>query len=127
MEDRTRAARAAAARRGELGLTQKKLASIAGVDVKTIGDLERFKRWPTAASRARIEAGLQWPVGRLAEIASEEPEQPHPPRAPADDDEDLVAQLRELVARERERKRSQGSGGAEAGGMIRWMTPSAAT
>lgn len=64
-----RAARAATARRGELDLTQEALAKSAGVDVKTIGNLETRGRWPIARNRARIEAALGWAPGTLDGIA----------------------------------------------------------
>lgn len=79
MDGRRRAARAVTARRGELGMTQGELAAAAGVDIKTIGSLERRGRWPIARTRALIEKGLGWPVGELERIAAEEePEQPDP-------------------------------------------------
>lgn len=79
--DRQRAARAVAARRGELGMTQLELAETAGVDSKTIGNLERRGRWPIAKNRARIEKALHWPVGEMERIASDDgtPEEPEDP------------------------------------------------
>lgn len=75
MADRKRAARLTAARRGELGMTQQQLADTAGVDVKTIGSLERRGRWPIARSRARIEAALRWPPGELERLAEDSDDQ----------------------------------------------------
>ena len=76
MDGRHRAARAVAARRGELGMTQQELADAAGVDSKTIYNLEAGGRWPIARTRALIEKALAWPLGEMERIASEEPEQP---------------------------------------------------
>lgn len=71
-----RAARAVEARRGELGLTQQQLATMAGVDVKTVGSLESRGRWPIARTRAAIERAMGWPPGEMARIADEEPAPP---------------------------------------------------
>lgn len=71
VDGRHRAARAAAARRGELGMTQQELAGAAGVDTKTIWSLETGGRWPIARTRARIEKALSWPQGELDRIASD--------------------------------------------------------
>ena len=78
MEGRQRAARAVAARRGELGMTQQELADAAGVDLKTIGNLERRGRWPIARTRARIERALNWESGEMERLAAE-PEPSIPP------------------------------------------------
>jgi transcriptional regulator with XRE-family HTH domain len=66
-----RAARAVEARRGELGLTQQQLADAAGVDIKTIGNLESRGRWPIARTRAAIEQALGWQPGEMKRIADE--------------------------------------------------------
>ena len=79
--DRQRAARAVAARRGELDMTQQELASAANVDLKTIGSLERRGTWPIARNRARIERALGWQPGQMNRIADEDEDQPQiPPR-----------------------------------------------
>ena len=76
---RQHAARAVAARRGDLDMTQQELADKANVDVKTVGSLEGRGRWPIARSRARIERALGWPPGEMERIASESPEpEPYP-------------------------------------------------
>lgn len=95
MDGRQRAARAVTARRGELGMTQQELAGAAGVDIKTIGNLESRGRWPIARTRARIEKALGWPVGELERLASEEPE-PEPLIPPG-----LRKSIRELLPPER--------------------------
>ncbi|WP_158088735.1 helix-turn-helix domain-containing protein [Thermoactinospora rubra] len=68
--DRARAAQFVIARRGELGLTQQQLAARAGVDVKTIYNLESGERWPQAATRGKIEKALGWVGGALEDIAA---------------------------------------------------------
>ena len=79
MNGRQRAARTVAARRGELGMTQQELADAAGVDSKTIYNLESRGRWPIARTRALVEKALGWPVGEMQRIAENEPEpEPEP-------------------------------------------------
>jgi transcriptional regulator with XRE-family HTH domain len=78
MDGRQRAARAVAARRGEQGMTQQELADAAGVDSKTIYNLESGGRWPIARNRALIEKALGWPLGEMERVASAEPEPPDP-------------------------------------------------
>ena len=72
---RQRAARAVAARRGDLGMTQQELADKAGIDVKTVGSLEGRGRWPIARNRAGIERALGWLPGEMERIAAEDPAQ----------------------------------------------------
>ena len=74
MDGRQRAARAVAARRGELRMTQSELGAAAGVTTKTIGNLESRGRWPIARTRAQIEEALGWPVGEMERIAAAEEE-----------------------------------------------------
>lgn len=57
------------ARRGELSLTQRTLATKAGVDIKTIYNLESGERWPQAGTRAKIEKALGWVAGTLEALA----------------------------------------------------------
>jgi DNA-binding XRE family transcriptional regulator len=78
MSDWTRAGQAAAARRGELELTQGQLAARADVDAKTIYNLEVAGRKPIARNRSRIETALEWPHGRLERIANEAEHEPEP-------------------------------------------------
>jgi len=75
MDGRQRAASAVAARRGELRMTQGELGAAAGVDVKTIGNLESRGTWPIARTRAKLEEALGWPVGEMARIATAEEKQ----------------------------------------------------
>lgn len=67
--DRARVARYVVARRGELNMSQQRLAERAGVDAKTIYNLESGDRWPQPKTRDRIEAALGWYSGDLQRIA----------------------------------------------------------
>lgn len=65
------AARAAKARRGELGLSQRRLAQLADVHFRTVQDFERGRTWPQPTTMAKLERmGLGWPVGKLADLAA---------------------------------------------------------
>lgn len=65
------AARAAIARRGELGLSQRQLAKEAHVSLRAIQNFETFRTWPNADTLARLERlGLNWYVGYLNEYAA---------------------------------------------------------
>ena len=110
MDGTHRAARAVAARRGELAMTQQELAAAAGVDSKTIYNLESRGRWPIARTRASIEKALDWPSGELDRLAS-------PPDSSDEDAidrlersaQDLLDQARRLRERRRgERERDAG-------------------
>jgi DNA-binding XRE family transcriptional regulator len=79
-----RVGRAVAARRGELGLTQQELADDAGVDIKTVYNLESGARWPIAKNRAALAVALRWEPDGLAVIAAGEvPATPPPDGEPA--------------------------------------------
>jgi DNA-binding XRE family transcriptional regulator len=92
MDGRQRAARAVAARRGELRMTQQGLGAAAGVTTKTIGNLESRGRWPIARTRAQIEEALGWPVGEMERIAAQQ-EDRQPVIPPA-----LLAMIPDLLA-----------------------------
>lgn len=65
------AVRKAKARRGELGLTQRQLATKAGVHYRTVQDFERERIWPRSVTLAQIERlGLHWYAGKLSEMAA---------------------------------------------------------
>ena len=91
-EEVQRTGRAVAARRGELGLTQQELADDAGVDIKTVYNLESGARWPIAKNRAALAVALHWEPNALAVIAAgetpeipaakPEPERPRPRLVP---------------------------------------------
>lgn len=59
-EDPQAFGRAVEARRGELGMTQQELADAAGVDLKTVYNLESGGRRPIARVRAAISRALGW-------------------------------------------------------------------
>jgi transcriptional regulator with XRE-family HTH domain len=104
MSDWIRAGQAAAARRGELELTQAELAARAGVDAKTIYNLEAGGRKPIARSRARIETALGWPSGHLEQLARGPEPEPGPRRTAteneaADELERHAAQLLDAARR----------------------------
>jgi transcriptional regulator with XRE-family HTH domain len=67
-EGHQRAADYVKARRGALHLTQPALAAKAGIDAKTVWNLEAGERWPQATTRAKIEAALGWAEGDLQRI-----------------------------------------------------------
>lgn len=69
-EGHQRAADYVKARRGALHLTQDALAAKAGVDAKTVWNLESVERWPQATTRAKLEAALGWTEGDLQKIRS---------------------------------------------------------
>lgn len=52
-------------RRIELGMNQADLARSAGVDPRTVRELERGQRWPRDSNRAQIETALGWGQGSL--------------------------------------------------------------
>lgn len=97
------AIRAAIARRGELGLSQRDLAKAAGVSERTIQSFEGFHSWPTARTLGQLERlGLRWPVGHLHEYAERHQEEAAtndmPAATPADAPADLVNRIRALMA-----------------------------
>lgn len=67
-DDLRRVGRAVAARRGELGMTQQDLADAAGVDLKTVYNLESGIRWPIAKTRTAVSAAIGWDGDALAVI-----------------------------------------------------------
>ena len=107
MDGRQRAASAVAARRGELRMTQGELGAAAGVDVKTIGNLESRGVWPIARTRAKLEEALGWPSGEMARIAAAEEKQPVIPpdllalirrRFPPDKQQEAIDALEDILA-----------------------------
>jgi transcriptional regulator with XRE-family HTH domain len=82
-DDVQRAGRAVAARRGELGLTQQELADDAGVDIKTVYNLESGQRWPISKNRAAIAVALRWEPDALTVIAGGSEPETRPSAVPA--------------------------------------------
>lgn len=68
--DLRRVGRLVATRRGVLGMSQPDLAEAAGIDTKTVTNVETGGRWPQARNRAKIEAALGWKSGDLEKIAA---------------------------------------------------------
>lgn len=52
-------------------MTQQDLADAAGVDIKTVYNLESGTRWPIARTRAAIASALGWDADALARIAED--------------------------------------------------------
>jgi transcriptional regulator with XRE-family HTH domain len=69
-QDQRGAGAAVAARRGELGMTQRDLADAAGCDTKTVYNLESGTRWPIARTRSAISVALGWQPDALNTIAA---------------------------------------------------------
>lgn len=88
-------------------MTQQELADAAGVDIKTIGNLESRGRWPIARTRARIEKALGWEPGELQHIAEAEPKEPEIPPTlmatirrtlPPDDQARVIEAIRQTLS-----------------------------
>ncbi|UCN12721.1 MULTISPECIES: FHA domain-containing protein [Mycobacteriaceae] len=60
-----------AARREELGLTQRKLARDGVIAAGVLIALEKGRRWPRAKTLSKLEPALGWPDGRLNEMRDE--------------------------------------------------------
>lgn len=69
--DVARAGAAVAARRKELDLPQRLLAANGIMSVGSLIDLEKGRRWPRRATRAKLEEALGWPQGRIASIRNQ--------------------------------------------------------
>jgi DNA-binding XRE family transcriptional regulator len=86
-------------------MTQQGLADAAGVDLKTIYNLESGTRWPIAKTRVAVSAALGWAPDTLSAIAEGSIPQPRPTGIPVIDqaatDEELepyVRQIRRQIA-----------------------------
>ncbi|WP_158079238.1 helix-turn-helix domain-containing protein [Actinomadura sp. CNU-125] len=66
---RDRVARYVIARRGQLGVSQRELADRAGLNPKTVFDVEQGKRSTTPKTHQKLEPALGWERGDLARIA----------------------------------------------------------
>lgn len=70
-EERYRVAAAAVADAMESeGWTRQQLADAARVDVTAVRDFLSGRRWPRTKTRNSIERALEWPTGRIAQIAA---------------------------------------------------------
>ncbi|WP_422743658.1 transcriptional regulator [Mycobacterium sp. WMMD1722] len=90
-----RAGAAAAARRRELNISQRRLASEGIINAGALIAFEKGRSWPRQRTRAKLEEVLQWPSGTIARLRHGEPagRAAEPPSASAGDDEvPLIAQ-----------------------------------
>lgn len=91
-----RAGAAAAARRRELDISQRRLAAEGIINAGALIAFEKGRSWPRERTRAKLEEVLRWPRGTIARIRHGEPvaaPAPEPATAPAADDETpLIAQ-----------------------------------
>lgn len=67
-QKRERAARYVRDRRGYLGLSQRELATRAGVDIKTVYNAESGKFAPNAVSASRLSVALDWPSQTVSSL-----------------------------------------------------------
>src|ERR1700743_29208 len=63
-----RAGAAFAARRRELGLSQRKLGSMKVITPPALIAFEKGRAWPRERTRAMLEEAVQWPAGSLARL-----------------------------------------------------------
>lgn len=75
-----RAGAAAAARRRELNVSQRSLAADGVINAGALIAFEKGRSWPRQATRAKLEAVLQWPPGTIERIRRDEPERAAVPR-----------------------------------------------
>jgi DNA-binding transcriptional regulator YiaG len=67
-----RAGAAVAARRKELDLAQRYLASSGIISAGSLIDFEKGRRWPRTATRAKLEEALGWPQGRIVSLRNQD-------------------------------------------------------
>ncbi|TQK29763.1 hypothetical protein [Arthrobacter sp. SLBN-53] len=90
-----RAGAAAAARRRELNVSQRRLAADGVINAGALIAFEKGRSWPRLATRAKLESVLQWPPGTIERIRRGEPTGPAAParpQPPAADELPLIAQ-----------------------------------
>lgn len=90
-----RAGAAAAARRRELDISQRSLATDGIINAGALIAFEKGRSWPRERTRAKLEEVLRWPPGTIARLRRGEPVRPPEPAAaaPAGGDEvSLIAQ-----------------------------------
>ncbi|OBA72857.1 hypothetical protein A5641_07300 [Mycobacterium sp. 1554424.7] len=68
-----RAGAAAAARRRELGISQRRLAAEGILNAGALIAFEKGRSWPRERTRAKLEQVLQWPAGTIARIRRGQP------------------------------------------------------
>ena len=90
-----RAGAAAAARRRELDISQRSLASDGIINAGALIAFEKGRSWPRERTRAKLEEVLRWPPGTIAKLRSGEPVRPGGPVASPSaggDEASLIAQ-----------------------------------
>ncbi|WP_233213545.1 helix-turn-helix domain-containing protein [Mycobacterium hubeiense] len=68
-----RAGAAAAARRRELDISQRRLAAEGIINAGALIAFEKGRSWPRERTRAKLEQVLQWPPGTIARLRQGEP------------------------------------------------------
>lgn len=94
-EGMRRAGAAAAARRRELDISQRSLATDGIINAGALIAFEKGRSWPRERTRAKLEEVLRWPPGTIARLRRGESvtvEQPVAPPADSGDDIPLIAQ-----------------------------------
>jgi transcriptional regulator with XRE-family HTH domain len=93
-----RAGTAVAARREELGISQRELARRKIITAPALIAFEKGRAWPRERTRHTLEELLQWPAGTIAQIRAGAPPPAAVPGAPtADAEVSLVADALELA------------------------------
>lgn len=89
-----RAGAAAAARRRELDISQRRLAAEGIINAGALIAFEKGRSWPRQRTRAKLEEVLQWPPGTIEGLRSGQAERPRPPSPPpaGGDEASLIAQ-----------------------------------
>lgn len=97
-EGMARAGAAAAARRRELDISQRSLASDGIINAGALIAFEKGRSWPRAKTRAKLEELLRWPPGTIARIRQGGSAEDPRIQGPADVDEgSLIAQAIETA------------------------------
>src|SRR5947209_16724441 len=76
-----RAGAAAAARRRELDISQRRLAADGIINAGALIAFEKGRSWPRERTRAKLEEVLQWPPGTIARIRGQPAADPATPEA----------------------------------------------
>ena len=94
-----RAGAAVAARRKELDLAQRYLASNGIISAGSLIDFEKGRRWPRTATRAKLEEALGWPQGRIVSLRNQdiEPDDEVTVRLSGADQAPLMAEVMEVA------------------------------
>ncbi|MEH3139511.1 MAG: transcriptional regulator [Mycobacterium kyogaense] len=88
-----RAGAAAAARRRELDISQRRLAAEGIINAGALIAFEKGRSWPRERTRAKLEEVLQWPPGTIERLRTGAPERRREPvTAPSGDETSLIAQ-----------------------------------